>query len=950
MRQEDSRQRCSDAARTTKGSSARIVKVFISSTFRDFQKERDELVKKTFPAVRDYCARRHIIFIDVDLRWGITEEQAEAGEILPICLAEIDNCRPYFLGLLGERYGWVPGHIPAELTERHPWLREHQTKSITELEMLYGAIRNNAVEGRRFFYFRSPSYHLALSPDEQGDCVSDDAVAAGKLERLKEQIRDEARHHRLKLTESYRDPCELAELVFEHLKQAIAVDFPEEEYDELKNERLAHQAFVDSRAGILVERTPMLDDLVRRLSGPTPPVVVSGPSGSGKTSLLVSLALRLTEAHPQAYVFANFVGASARSTDHVQIIRRLLVEMIERYGLDDHVPEGSAEMVELFSYFFERLPTQPTAFGLLDGLDQIADVDEALTYAWLPERFPDNVRLVLSVSSTRAAETFSKRGWPVLDVRALTPAEQRQIIDKYLGRYGKRLDAVQTVTVLGVEQTSSPLYLRTLLEEIRIFGDFAGLNDRISYYLASRDAVALYDKILQRLEVDYDGGNPGLVRRAFSLLATSRFGLTEAELRDMLGVPRAVWSQLHLAVQESLSNTIGYITFFHEFLRRAVENRYLDTEEARRAAHLCLAECFAGTSDLDRRVEELPWQLEQAGEWERLKDCLSQLDIFLKLMPHDRQRELMSYWRALEPRYSVTETYAQALRCYEATNPGGSALRLRMEKVSQFLWSCGFIREAAALREKVKGLDDEDMNVSYLGELQESRIHNLLTLAGNLVETGQLEQAEAYVLQAREILASLPAPDSALHARLLNNLAYVQKAMKRYEEAEQNYRAAITLDPEPAYRGNLATLLKDLGQAEEAERLYRSILDELPESDPTRAAFLANLGDILLENGEMGEAERCYRSAIDINRDRLGPNHHHLAFNLCRYAGLLMLSMRSGEAEEVMDEAIPILEATLGPDHERTKDAHMQREQIRMLRAVQEQLEAVRSRRRDHPQ
>jgi hypothetical protein len=46
--------------------------------------------------------------VDVDLCWGITVELAERGEVLPICLAEIDRARPYFIGMLGERYGWTP--------------------------------------------------------------------------------------------------------------------------------------------------------------------------------------------------------------------------------------------------------------------------------------------------------------------------------------------------------------------------------------------------------------------------------------------------------------------------------------------------------------------------------------------------------------------------------------------------------------------------------------------------------------------------------------------------------------------------------------------------------------------------------------------------------------------------------------------------------------------------
>ncbi len=38
--------------------------------------------------------------------------------VLELCLKEIDNCRPYFVNLLGERYGYVPKQIPQDLLQR----------------------------------------------------------------------------------------------------------------------------------------------------------------------------------------------------------------------------------------------------------------------------------------------------------------------------------------------------------------------------------------------------------------------------------------------------------------------------------------------------------------------------------------------------------------------------------------------------------------------------------------------------------------------------------------------------------------------------------------------------------------------------------------------------------------------------------------------------------------
>ena len=92
------------------GMRSRSVRIFLSSTFRDFGEERDLLVRKVFPALRARLKDRFVELVDVDLRWGITVEEAERGEVLPICLAEIDRSRPYFIGMLGERYGWIPPH------------------------------------------------------------------------------------------------------------------------------------------------------------------------------------------------------------------------------------------------------------------------------------------------------------------------------------------------------------------------------------------------------------------------------------------------------------------------------------------------------------------------------------------------------------------------------------------------------------------------------------------------------------------------------------------------------------------------------------------------------------------------------------------------------------------------------------------------------------------------
>ncbi|MBU1171583.1 MAG: DUF4062 domain-containing protein, partial [Proteobacteria bacterium] len=159
----------------------REIRIFVSSTFRDMMTERDHLVKEVFPKLRKICQARGVELNEVDLRWGVTEEQAQQGKVIDICLREIDRCRPYFIGLLGERYGWIPEPSEYEkhkaIAEDFPWVKDDldERRSITEMEIQYGVLRNPDMEARAFFYFRHPD----TTPDEFKEEI--DSTPACKL-------------------------------------------------------------------------------------------------------------------------------------------------------------------------------------------------------------------------------------------------------------------------------------------------------------------------------------------------------------------------------------------------------------------------------------------------------------------------------------------------------------------------------------------------------------------------------------------------------------------------------------------------------------------------------------------------------------------------------------------------------------------------------------------------
>src|SRR5947208_10936164 len=88
-------------------------RVFLSSTFTDWELERNALQQQVWPELEKVCAGRGYRFQAVDLRWGISEVATQSAQIMRICLNEIERCqrlspRPNFIALVGDRYGYRP--------------------------------------------------------------------------------------------------------------------------------------------------------------------------------------------------------------------------------------------------------------------------------------------------------------------------------------------------------------------------------------------------------------------------------------------------------------------------------------------------------------------------------------------------------------------------------------------------------------------------------------------------------------------------------------------------------------------------------------------------------------------------------------------------------------------------------------------------------------------------
>ena len=132
----------------------KLICIFVSSTFTDMEVERDIINNMVLNQLRSDFANYNVDIHFTDLRWGINTTDANDAnkrneKILKVCMSEIERCRPYFIGLLGKRYGWTPDEellyscFSKAYIQQCKKLFSTDKISVTALEMYHALINSN---------------------------------------------------------------------------------------------------------------------------------------------------------------------------------------------------------------------------------------------------------------------------------------------------------------------------------------------------------------------------------------------------------------------------------------------------------------------------------------------------------------------------------------------------------------------------------------------------------------------------------------------------------------------------------------------------------------------------------------------------------------------------------------------------------------------------------------
>lgn len=627
----------------------RSVRVFISSTFRDMHSERDLLIGQVMPQLRQRAACHFLSLEEVDLRWGITEEEAKKDRQLSLCLSEVVRSQ-IFIGILGERYGHVPKAYSLPLLPEYQWMQTYPVgRSITELEamqFLQSCKTSKSGHPNALFYFRNPEAIRSVPNHWLSDFASESQEAEKHMLDLKNRV---AKHP---AAMNYLYSCQwggendgkpyMAGLedfgtrVLNDVWQVIERDYlkegsnlSEDDEDQLTQEGFQewHERNSFARSKQVMQVCAQI--LEKRRAAPTTGrlFLVVGEPSQGKTVFMADLVkeLRLVSSSSVLY---HFTGATHRSKDAETMLKSFCKQLNKRLQREikslDSYRDALAEFQALLLLVSRSLKRNNTLTLLIDGADVLCGCAGELTSDWIPDIFPQRVNIVLSVTEgSSLCGTLSKRkGITVIPLGRLEPSERAELVRGKLAVYGKKLEESafnnQMRLLMIKKGTRDPLYLTLACEELRANAIFEKLSEDLQKLPAT--LPQLLQKRLSCLEEEHGLDN---VTVALTAICISRKGLLERDLLRILSslqnigsIYNANWAEMLSAASHTdnlpmatfslllggLRSVLGLwshnltseprLHLSSCLLREAVEKRYFGKPEVVHAVHLLVAAHF----------------------------------------------------------------------------------------------------------------------------------------------------------------------------------------------------------------------------------------------------------------------------------------------------------------------------------------------------------------------
>lgn len=870
----------------------REVRFFLSSTFADMEQERSAIVN-VFNELKIEARKRDVLLTIVDLRWGVTKEESKTGRVLSVCLNEIEHSHPFFIGLLGSRYGSSPDlnelKKNPELEERYPWLRKDLSDelSVTEIEIQYGVLRNPNPVNAAFFFNKTPG------------CLPD---SHERLTSLKNEI-----HNRTGITDDdYHSIEELRILVRKRVLDILDNCFSVSDHTRLFQEQTAQLAYINSYHSHYVKRSSnhrMIDGFI---NGQQQFLVVSGPSGIGKSALIANWIKDHHDKIPYHIIY-YFVGNASTENDYHHILS-YIHDNVDMLCPIEHPHFHEENMVART----QRLITEAAQKNIqllivIDGINQIPDSDNAKLLNWLPATENKNIKFLFSTTENDETwNTFRRRDYPICKIMPLTKSQRKSFAKQYLSFVGKKLDDGQLERILSNEQCKNTLVLKTLLDELICFGSFKHLNKRIKYYLAASSPIGFFNRMLKRLEADYSL-DQDIVRHVLSLISLSENGLGEEEILRITGIRPIDWHLFYCAFYNHLMAKEGLVSFSHQYITDAVWKRYkLGEKSAAEVYRKKIASYFSsadiGAETRHRQLSELSFQYYHLHDCERLYQTIFSLEAFNHFC-NSNLTQLADYWHLLQ-----------------AENPDRYSFHNYLLLPS----------------ENTKAEEMPFLNVGLFSDLYFADYQfSIKCFLTNIEKTvGTLGTSHPHIAAAYNNIGD----DYAKLSDAKHALEYYEKALALTEKPFGTHHPDTCI-----VYNNIGAVYADLADYKTALEYYEKALNGhrmiWGETHPVIAVDYNNMGSVYFEQGLYGKAISYFDKARTISESKQGTSHPDTALYLNNLGKSHLQQQELDKAKEYCSQALAIRLLVFGVMHPETASSILD---VGLIHYEQDQFETAR--------
>ncbi len=864
----------------------RKVRVFVSSTFSDMHEERDLIVNTIFPKLRREYASRLIDIVEIDLRWGIPQKMVDNGLALEICIGEVLRCKPFFLGILGGRYGYVTNEaqyakLPASYKKAIGKLTS-SCVSITEMEMRAGVL-SQTVPVRASFQLRG-----ANGGDKEDKHLTD----------LRECIKKDARCH----AENYDNLEDFERNTYEALKKHIDNLFPNVPVIPYGDAAYyTHLNLLKRYCSRYAPSLTFVQKVTRQLEDGND-VFIYGGKGTGKSAFMSYLIKQMGE-DKNRNVFFHYVSAGGDSRAVDALFRRIYLNLTETFGI---TPVPADNIQTAVKELISGLKTEEPIYLFIDASEQlISKVSPAVLFGELSKLNP---KLTVVLSGVTKPQGLCGAAY---EMPLLTKPQIRRVSRELLSFYGKNLTAAELELIADNASCANPLFLTALLDELRVHGQYESFADYFKCLTGYSTFGELFSNAYDRLCAYFKerGLRSSDIAKAFGLLLYSYRGVSENEMMSIAKIPPLAWVSLYSTLENYVYEQNGILFIGHDLIRAEMQklldiSSQKDGKDYVAISQRAIIRYFRREeASASRRAEELSFAYDRDKRYGALTSVVARAANFACLVDGARTA-LVGYFNHLQKKQGELQTALLAELKEYSTRGLSTAL-------SGVLCQSGCF---TACESAVNGfLADKDCSDADRVALTADLARCRYKLATNRYALAEKTYDELIALQQRlfpEDTYGLMR-HTFMSAIVQNSMGHIDRAISLYEQVVDYYRKEGIEDYNSSWAmGNLANCYYTIGCQSKGDALFsdaiRIRLTLFGEISSEIAWTYCYYWPNLYAYGRYDEAFETAKTACEIHRRLFGDGGVELAWSLQNYANMLMVRGDYATAESYFKRSIEL--------------------------------------------